>query len=93
MNAEQRAIRAAEAQQSLNDRHWKEAFEAVKGYLVANAESCDPDNKEKAQRIILSLQLLEAVKREVHRKVEDGEFARVELKEIEKRQGLRLFRR
>lgn len=82
---EQRSIIGAEAAQSLQDRHWKEAFEGIESYLIEQGKACDPDNKDKAQRIILSLQLLEAIQRELHRKVQDGELARVQMAEIEAR--------
>lgn len=82
---EQRRIIGAEAQQLLDNKHFQEAFEAVESYLVENAKTCDPDNKDKSQRIVISMQLLEAVKREIVRKVEDGEVAKVEIEELERR--------
>jgi hypothetical protein len=82
---EQRRIISAEAKQALENKHWNEALEAVEGYLVENAKGCDPDNKDKSQRIVISLQLLEAIKRELVRKIEDGEFAAVEMQELERK--------
>lgn len=82
---EQRRIIGAEAQQALDNRHWKEAFDAAEGYLLDQAKSCNPDNKEQSQRIVLSMQLLEGIKRELIRKIEDGEMARFELQELERR--------
>lgn len=82
---EQRRIIGAEASQSLDDKHWNEAMTAVEGYLVEQAKACDPDNKEKSQRIVISMQLLEAIRRELIRKIEDGEFAKVEIEELERR--------
>lgn len=90
---EQRRIIGAEAQQSMNDKHWNAALSAVEGYLVEQAKSCDPDNKEKSQRIVISMQLLDAIKRELIRKIEDGEFARVEIEELSRRnRALRFVR-
>lgn len=90
---EQRKVIGQEARQSLEDRHWKDAFEAVEGYLVEAAKTCDPDNKEKSSRIVISMQLLDAIKRELHRKVADGEFAAVEIEQIERaRKPLRFIR-
>lgn len=82
---EQRRIVGAEAQQLLDNRHFREAFDAVGEHLVNVAKSCDPDNKEKTQRVVISMQLLEAIKREIVRKVEDGEMAQVEIQELEQR--------
>jgi hypothetical protein len=90
---EQRRIIGAEARQALEDRHWNEALSAVEGYLVEQAKGCDPDNTAKSQRIVISMQLLEAIKRELVRKIEDGEFARVEMAELEARSRPRSFMR
>jgi hypothetical protein len=90
---EQRRIVGAEAKQALENRHWKEAFEAVDGYLVGQAKACDPDNKDKTQRVIIAIQLMEALKRELIRKVEDGEMAKIEMQELErKNRPLRFIR-
>jgi hypothetical protein len=89
---EQRRIIGAEAKQALQDRHWNEALKAVESYLVDGLKHCDPDNKDKCQRITISMQLLEAIKRELIRKIEDGEMATIELRELEKRKTLRFTR-
>jgi hypothetical protein len=90
---EQRRVIGAEAQQLLDNRHFKEAFESVESYLVESAKSCDPDNKDKTQRVVIALQIMEALKREIVRKVEDGEMARVEIQELEsRRKPLRFVR-
>jgi hypothetical protein len=90
---EQRRIIGAEAQQLLENTHFRGAWEAVDEALNEAALSCDPDDKEKAQRIILSKQLLAAVRREIERKVADGEFAKAELEEIDLRSRPRRFTR
>lgn len=90
---QQRRIVAAEAKQALQDRHWNEAITAVEGYLIESAKGCNPDDKDKCQRITISMQLLEAIKRELVRKIEDGEMATIELRELEKRNKLIRFQR
>jgi hypothetical protein len=82
---EERRVIGQEAKQLLANPHFKQAWEAVDGYLNEVALSCDPDNKDKAQRVIVSKQLLAAVKREVVRKIEDGEMAEIEIAELEAR--------
>jgi len=82
---EQRRTIGHEARQALENRHWNEALEAVESHLTNVAKSCDPDNREKAQRVIISMQLLEAIKRELIRKIEDGEMAQVEIAELERK--------
>jgi len=90
---QQRRIVAAEAKQALQDKHWNAAIEAVEGYLIESAKGCNPDDKDKCQRITISMQLLEAIKREIVRKIEDGEMATIEMNELDKRKRLVRFER
>lgn len=91
MSPEQRHVIGAEAKQALENKHWNEALDAVQDYLVEGAKACDPDNKEKAARIVISMQLLEAIKRELIRKIEDGDMAAVEIEQIERARGRTRF--
>lgn len=92
MNTPQdRIIRAADAKALLDNRLLKDAFQAVADGIDSLAMTCDPDNKDKAARIIISKQLLAAIKREITRQIEDGTVAEIQLKEIEKRKGLMKF--
>ena len=84
---ESRRIRANEARQLAENRLFREAFDGVAEYLNQAALTCDPDNKDKAQRIVISQQLLQAVKREVHRVMEDGEVA-AQMQELEPKRGI-----
>lgn len=93
MDAHQRRIVGAEARQLLENSHLQEAFDAVRDYLEAVALSTDPDNKEKAQRVVISMQLLKAVKREIERKIEDGQVAEVEMRELEPKRRFSVFQR
>lgn len=85
LTADQRRIRANEARQVLENRHFREAWEAMSEYVEAQAESCDPDNKDKAARIVITKQLLRGIRRELERKLEDGYMAEVELVEMQRR--------
>lgn len=93
MTPEARTFRATDAKQLLENTLFVEAWGAVEKHLNMAALSCDPDNKDKAQRIVISQQLLAAVKREITRVVQDGEVAEVQLQELEKRNKLAFFRR
>ena len=90
---EARKIRGREAKQLLENPLLKDAFAAVDKYVDDQAMVCPPDDAVRAQRIIITKQILQAVKREIMRKVEDGEVAEIQIAEIEKRRGLRIFRR
>jgi hypothetical protein len=91
---EQRRVISEEAKQSLRDKHWNEAFDAVSSYLVEKAKTVDPvKDREAALNVINCMQLLEAIKRELVRKIEDGEMAQVEIAHIEARNRPRVFSR
>lgn len=91
MSPVQRRSIAGEARQLLENRHFREALGAVDSALEAQANSCDPDDKGKAQRVIIAKQLMVAIRREIVRKAEDGYMAEVEIAEIERRRGLLKF--
>jgi len=93
MTPEDRIFRATDARQLLENPLFVEAFAAVANHLHMAALSCEPDNKDKAQRLIISQQLLAAVKREVTRIVQDGNVAQVQLNEIEQKKRFNVFRR
>ena len=93
MTPEDRLFRATDAKQLLENKLFVEAWEAVENHLNMAALSCDPDNATKAQRIVISQQLLAAVKREIQRVVVDGQVAQVQIAELEKRNKLAFFRR
>jgi hypothetical protein len=65
-----------------------EAFDAVEKHLHMQAIGCDSDNAQKALRIVISQQLLAAVKREITRVVTDGVVAQVQLNELEQKRSL-----
>lgn len=91
MTPETEKIRAADARALLDNQLFKEAFAKVGEHIESQALTCDPDNKERAQRIVMAKQLLAGVRREVERVVEDGEFAEIKMAEIEKKRSI--FRR
>jgi hypothetical protein len=90
---ETRRIRAREAKQLLDNPLLKEAFAAVAAHIEDQAQSCPLDDQVRAQRIILSKQLMQTLKRQIERRIEDGEVAEIQIAEIEKQRGLRIFRR
>lgn len=93
MDYEQRQIIRAEARQLLDNKHFQEAFDALELYLRNAALSCDVDNRDKVQRIVISQQLLQALKREITRKIEDGDVAEIQMAEIERKKGILRFMR
>jgi hypothetical protein len=93
MDPMQRRIVGNEAAQLLNNKHFRDAFGAVEDALEAYALACDADNRDKAARIVISKQLLQAIKREIVRKADDGYMAEVEIAEIERKRRVRSFAR
>lgn len=88
MSEESRRIRGEDAKALLNNRLLREAFKAVGDHLEAQALACDPDNKDKATRIIISKQIISGIEREIKRVIEDGEVAEIQLAEIERKRTL-----
>ena len=93
MSLEADKFRAADAKALLENPLLKGAFSAVGDYVEAKALTCDPDNKEMAQRVILTKQILAAVKREIQRHIDDGVVAEIRIAELEKRKFPKIFRR
>ena len=91
MTPQDRTIRAADAKHLLENPLFVEAWDAVANHLQMAAMSCEPDNQVKAQRVIISIQLLAAVKREVTRVIQDGIVADVQMRELETKRSI--FRR
>jgi hypothetical protein len=86
--------RAAEAKTVLDNELFKGAFDKVAAHIEAQAISCDPDNMERARRIILAKQILSSIHREFLRMIEDGLIEEVRIREIEKQNSFkRVFRR
>ena len=92
MTPQERTFRATDAKQLLENKLFVDAFDAVAGHLNMQALTCDPDNAEKARRIVISQQLLAAVKREITRVVNDGEMAQVQIAELEQKRRWKLIR-
>ena len=92
MTPQERTFRATDAKQLLENKLFVDAFDAVAGHLNMQALTCDPDNAEKARRIVISQQLLAAVKREITRVVNDGAMAEVQLSELEQKRRWKLIR-
>jgi hypothetical protein len=93
MTLERDRIVGADAKSLLDNKLLQDAFTAVADYIEGKAVSCDPDNKEQAQRIILSKQLLAGIKREIERMIETGMLAEVRLSELEQRKRFGIFKR
>ena len=93
MTPEKAAMMGEDARAILNSPVFKLAVERVGEHVDNVALSCDPDNKDKAQRVIISKQLLRAIVRELELVIEDGEAARIHMDELEKRNRLLKFRR
>lgn len=91
MTPEHRKFRAQDAQALLDNPILKDAFKAMGEYLESKALSCDPDNKEITQRVVIAKQVLAGIKREIERLVDDGTVADIQMAEIEQRRHLFRF--
>jgi hypothetical protein len=94
LSPEARRSRAIEARQFSENALFKAMFEGVGEALEHKALACDPKDERQAADIIRCKQLLAAMRREIERRVEDGEFAAFEMKELARRSPMeRIFRR
>ncbi len=93
MSLESEKFAAADAKALLDNPLFKSAFGAVADYLEAKALTCEPDNKDMAQRVILSKQILAALKREIQRVVDNGVVADIRIAELERKKRFPLFQR
>ena len=93
VSPESRKFRATDAQQLLENPMLQDAFSAVEKHLSDAELMCDPDNAAKALRIVISKQLLAAIKREITRVIQDGSVAEVQMQEIETKKRFSVFKR
>lgn len=82
MSLEEERNKGTDAKAVLGNQAFNQAFDKVNDYLEAQALGCDPDNKEKAQRIILSKQILQSIKRELTKTVENGNIAVIQIEQL-----------
>ena len=88
MTPEDRRIRATAAKHLLEDPLFVEAWDAVNAHLVQQTLTCSSDDAQKALRIVISQQLLAAVKREITRIVQDGVVAEVQISELNSKRNV-----
>lgn len=93
MSLEQDQFRAEDAKQLLENKMLKDAFDAVSGYIDQQALACEADNKDRAQRIVISKQLLAGIRREIYRHIESGQVASIRIAGLEKKKPFSVFRR
>ena len=93
VSPESRKFKATDAKQLLENPMLQEAFTAVEKHLSDAELMCDPDNAAKALRIVISKQLLAAIKREITRVIQDGSVAEVQMQEIETKKRFSVFKR
>ncbi len=92
MSLEAERYKGLDAKALLDNPLLKEAFFRVETYINAQAASCDPDDKERSARIIVSMQLIKGVKREIERMIENGAMANVHIAQIEEKKEKKFYR-
>lgn len=85
-------IKGNDAQALLNNSLLRAAFDAVDAKLESYILTCDPDDKDRAQRVVLGKQIFKGIRREIERIVEDGQVADFQISELEK-QKKSIFKR
>lgn len=95
MTPQARKFASEDAKQLLENKLFKMAFENMGNSLEAQALTCNPDDKDKTQRVVIAKQILAGIRREIERIVEDGVMADFQLAEIEQKRTMmqRVMRR
>jgi hypothetical protein len=95
MTPQTRKFASEDARQLLENKLFKMAFEHMANSLEAQALTCNPDDKDKAQRVVIAKQILVGIRREIERIVEDGVMADFQLAEVEQKKTMlqRVMRR
>lgn len=86
-------IRAEDAKHLLANPIFIEAFSGVEKYLDDRLLMCDAADKEAAQRVVISKQLLASLRREIERVVQDGDVATIRMAQLERKTLLSRFQR
>lgn len=76
-------LRSTDANNVLSNHAYKKAVEKIDKHLENQIRSCNPDDKDMAQRVVLAKQIFHGLQRELVRIMEDGEREPV-IKEINK---------
>jgi len=84
-------LKASDAQALLNNPAFKGAMKAMNDKLHSNIASGDPDNKEQCSRLVVAVQILKGIEREIERFVANGEVA--DLKEVQASKKLSVVER
>lgn len=92
-NQDKDIVRASRARELLSNELFKDAFEKVEKYIDERSYACSPTDKETATSIIISKQILRALKREIERAIENGKIASVKIEQLERSNIQRMFQR
>lgn len=93
MSLEQETIHGEEARQLLENRILKNAIARMEQHLEQRALEC-PDDGEAARKVVSAKQILRGIIREIERIVSDGDYAKIQLTEIERQSNIKkIFRR
>lgn len=83
---------ALEGKRIIESGPYLAATERMTAHLEAQLLSCNPDDKEKTQRVVLAKQIFKGIQREFARLIQDGEVAQIQLDELNN-EKVREFRR
>ena len=84
---------ASDARALLDNPAWKAIWRGLSKYLDVRELSCDSRDRDTAQDIIRTRQLLAGLQREVQRLLDDGHISSIKLAELEKRRLPKIFQR
>ena len=81
MEIKDEIVRGQDAKRILNEPLYNEAFDTVKNGIVSAMMQSGIGDNETHNRLVISLQLLEQVKRALQNVMETGQMAEIQVKE------------
>lgn len=86
MELKAKTFRAEDAKQLLDNPVWKTIWGAVNEHLDSKALLCNTAKEpEVAADLVRCKQLVKALEREVHRVIQDGQIAEIQIEELNKK--------
>lgn len=81
MSLEQQMIDADEAKRLIDNPVFKEAFQGVKSGIISAMESAPMGDEKTHNRLVIALQILGQIEKNITEKIQTGKLAEIEIKE------------
>ncbi len=83
MNLEEEVKQGGKAKELLNNPLFEDSFNGIREGLIQQIESCPLKDDDLRNQLMISLQLLKQIKRQLIESIETGELAKFQLNKVE----------